>query len=459
MMLGLGLGGLGLRRGAEMAAAPPPEPEPVTVAFPSAQVARGFYGPLDTVTNAARLYIAAGTSVWFGRIRGSTATLNCLNPLTSTTLAPFSVSVDGAAYGDVHSVSGVATLFTGLTDDWHLVSIRPGAAFGTSIYLPQTGTLMTVTGLAPDIDVMANKVQTGGPGVLSGGPTGTAVAHVNFAPRVLGVGSDTSVGQGVNALAVRTAATRLHIVTESTYVAVSIDGAAPTYYTKLLNQGVIVPCDGGSHDYYIWCNGVSGGSSNYDAFGIGADATISSIGTKRLHHFGHSIVHGIAATSTAHTDMARTAARKGYLFGNMGVSGNTIQTLLARMTATLARLTVTTADVAILDIGRNDGQAGFDAADDTDFPVLLSALVAKGYGKILVLGQMTEPGNFLSEGAGRLNEDMAAAVAATGNPAILYLSRASYTGIAKTDGVHPSDAGYVTMDGLNMALIDPVLAP
>lgn len=454
MMFGLGLCGLGLRAGGEVA----PPPEPVTTAFPYAQAVQGFYGPLDTVTNAARLYIVGASTVWFGRIKGSAATLSCLNPLDKPTgLAPFTISVDGGAYVEGRPVAGVTTLFTGLSDDWHTVSIRADLGFGATIYLPQTGTLMTVTGVSPALDVLANKVHTGAAGVLSGGPTGAAVANVNFTPRILGVGSDPTVGQGVNALAVRTAATKLHIVTESTYVAVSIDGAAPTYYNKPLNQGVIVPCDGVQHDYYIWCNGVSG-TTNYDAFSIGADAAMVSIGAKRLHHFGHSIVHGIAATSTAHTDMARTAARKGYLFGNLGVSGNTIQTLLARMTATLARLTVTSSDVAVLDIGRNDIAAGFDASDDTDFQALLAALVAKGYGKILVLGQMTEPvSGFAPEGAGRLNEDMAAAVAATSNSAILYLSRASYAGIDRPGGTHPSDAGYVTMDGLNVALIDLVL--
>lgn len=150
------------------------------------------------------------------------------------------------------------------------------------------------------------------------------------------------------------------------------------------------------------------------------------------------------------------AARNGYVFANLGVSGNTIQTLAARMTTTLARMTVSASDLAILDIGRNDNHTGFDAADETDFAAILTALVGKGYGKVLVLGQITQA-NFTPEGAGRQSEDMAAAVVAFGNPNVTFVSRASYTGIAYADGVHPTDAGYVTMDNLNAALLDPLI--
>lgn len=431
-------------------------PPVVTTAFAAASVLPGLYGPVDTTTNAARAYVLAGCTQWFGRIRGSAAVLTVASHANAVSPVPLTVSVDGGAYANVTTASNLAQLFTGLSDDWHTVCIRPGVSYGASLYFGASGNILSVTGTAPAIEVASAKAQTGVPGDFWGGPTAAATANVNFVPRFISPSFSSSTGPGVGSLGFRTSATRLWLVSESPWLALSVDGAAPTYYANAAGSGVIVATDGAAHDYYFWDSSISGGAQ-FTTLSVGADAAISDLASeKRLHHFGHSIVEGVSATSRAHTDMGRTAARNGYVFANAGVAGNTIQTLLARMTGTLAQLTVSAADVAILDIGRNDDHAGFDSADATDFPQILTALVGKGYGKILVLGPLTQNA-FTPEGPGRLSEDIAAAVTALGNPAVSYVSRASYTGITYADGVHPTDAGYVTMDSLNAGTIDPLI--
>lgn len=429
----------------------------VTTNFAAAAVTPAMFGPVDTATNAARIYMASSITAWMGRIKGSEARVWVASHPSYTAFGPISVSVDGGAFSDKTTSGGYAVLFSGLSDGWHTVVFRAGAVFGRSVYLATSGTLLTVIGAAPEIEVPTARVTVGVTGDFTASSLVALSSPGNFVPAFGLSEAGGSLGGANGSLAFRGSPTRIYIASKSAYLAVSVDGAAPTYYANPNRAGVMVTCDGALHNYFAWCSGYNS-SNGINVFGVGPNASASDLtAEKRLHHFGHSIVYGQSATSPAHTDMARTAARKGYQFSNFGVSGNTIQTLVARLDALFATVTVASTDVAVIDIGRNDDQAGFDAADTTDFASILNKVITKGYGKILVLAGLPDSSGYNPYGSGRQAEAMQSAVTATGNANVIYISRQSYSGVTFADGVHPTDAGYVTMDTLNVTAIDPSL--
>jgi lysophospholipase L1-like esterase len=429
---------------------------PVTTNFTSAQVIAGFAGPINTTTTPARCVIRASITTWFGRIRGTEAILTVASHANTANV--ISVSVDGGAFTTKSTISNLATLFTGLSDTYHTVAFRSADAFGNNVYVSNTGSdILAVTGVSPAIDVPSSMVQAG----KSGDLTAITLA-ANTASFVPENGGSSFIGS----VAFSGSPTKLYIACKAVYVAVSVDGAAPSYYTTNSRGGVIVSCDGAAHTYYVWSGvGVSGGFTPW-MFSVGGDATLSQLGSqKRIHHFAHSIGFGVSATSMAHTDMSRTAARKGYVFNNVSVAGNTIAQLQARIDANLALLTVTSSDVAIIDIGRNEAtSAALDATQQTNLNYVIDACQAKGYGKILVLGGIIDNG--WNPYTGGQAGSMSTLVTAQADANCIYIDRSNYKTIGASgtiatldgtlaDNVHPSDAGYVTMNTLNITYLDP----
>jgi len=428
-------------------------PEPVTVNFTSAQVAAGLAGPINTTSNAARIYMRAGRTTWFGRIKGTEALLACSNDFANDTEV-IAVSVDGGAYTNLNRSAGLVTLFSGLADAWHTVAWRIGSSFGDFAFILSSGDVLTVTGVDPQIDVPTNMRQVG----LTGDFTAAELIAqaANYVPtNGLAQGSTTN-GVNTGSLGFTGSPTKLFFVTKASYVALSVDGGAPSYYAVGTDGGVIVDCDGQSHDYLCWDSG-SASLPDPNVFTVGSDAALSDLAVeKRLHHFGHSIVAGDAApTSPAHTDMGRTSSRNGYHFNNLGVSGDTIANARARIDANLALLTVSSSDVMIIDLGRNDGATALDATAQTNLNYIIDACETKGYGTILVLGGLIDAG--YNPYTGGQAGSVSSLVTAQANPNVVYVDRSAYTGISTADGVHPNDAGYVTIDGFNVTYIDPLI--
>lgn len=427
--------------------------DPVTTNFSSATIATALAGPVDTTTNTARRTLRAATTTWLGRIRGTEALLTVASHANTANV--ILVSVDGSAFTALTTASNIATLFTGLTDDWHTVAFRPGTAFGNTVYLAATGDILAVTGASPAIDVPTNMVQVGVSGDFTASGLSALSSPVNHVPASYYTDFSINTGRSLGSISGRGAPTKLWIATKATYVAVSVDGAAPSYYAGGTQGGVLVTCDGATHDYHVWDSGFASGTLG-TLLSLGSDAAWSDLSVeRRLHHFGHSIAAGQAGTSRAHTDMARTAARNGYLFNNLAWDGRTIATLESTLTTVLAPLTVTSADVAVVDIGRNDGTGALSGGNQTSLTNVINALLTKGYGTVLVLGQMVQTS--YDPDAGGLNGSISSLVSGLGNPAVIFVSRSAYTGVATSDGTHPTDAGYVTMDGFNVTSIDPLI--
>jgi hypothetical protein len=220
---------------------------------------------------------------------------------------------------------------------------------------------------------------------------------------------------------------------------------------------VIIPCDGLSHNYYVMDSGCSLTSSPH-TFSVGAVEALSDLASeKRLHYFGHSIVAAGAANGVS--DIVLTAFRKGYFPGNFGVSGDTLALVEGRIATLLALLTVTSSDVAVLDIGRNNGDTALTVGEQTSLTNILNALVGKGYGKVLVLGQLQLTGIAWTPDTNGLNGSISSLVSARADICV-FVNRSTYDAGISTSGndkTHPDVAGYAVMDANNVTYIDPLI--
>lgn len=422
-------------------------------AFSATQIASGFSGSYDTTTNANRIYWAApssatltGGTVWSGWINGTGATIKLPNGLNAGAIL---VSVDGAAYTTCANAVDVYTLFTGLSDTPHFVSVRIGAAYGTgNVYADKSGgNILNITGASPYVDlpsVFAISANTNS--IYSANGSGVANT-ANFYPP-LSKYNAAGAASNAGSLILRGNFQRLIVSCVGTIgsggtmrVYVSVDGAAPTTYTSTASMGlahsIVIPATAGTHTYYIW-NSEMG--IVFSAAGDGTAIAVTSVPS--IHQFGDSITFGI--TDRGNVDTFRIGAALGYSALTLGISGITTATLDANISAWLANTPVTTNDVAVLAIGRND-VALFDSAVTTAYTSILNKLIAKGYGKILVRsilpsgdrGSLWETQNTAIQGC----------ISGVGNPKLIYVDTSTCPVYASESGdnTHPNTAGYVTI--------------
>lgn len=431
---------------------PPPPGPPITSTFTSIQVAPGFSGPISLTKVAGRLHGVAVSTIWAGTITGTDADIQIM-PGDGADYENINVSVDGGAFVLVVRGSGVCVLFAGLSDAPHFVVWRYGPAWSADPFVASIGNILNVTGVSPALEVSSDWMQAGDDFAAAALTTTDA----NYIPlkgvRVTG----PTHGASTAGLGFRGEFAYLTLISAGTHVMVSVDGAAPSIVAIPANQshcGIKWTCPSGTHDYYVWSAGSSMVFPYQLTFAVGTvEAKSALVSQKRLHHFGHSIVEGPSATSTAHTDMGRTAARNGYVFGQFGRSSNNINDLFLRIPTLLADLVVGVLDVAILDIGRNDGTDTMTAGQRSDYEAIIQACLTKGYSLVLCLGVMSDAGYTPVD----LNASIQDMVSDLTDPAVVFVDRSMYTGIDKPDGTHPSDAGYVTIDEFNQTHLDPLL--
>lgn len=421
-----------------------PLPAPTTVQYTAAQVAAGMLGAIDTARNAARIYGSGGNTGWVGIITGTEAKLTATSEWgNSATL--IEVSVDGGAFAIAPNTGSVWTLFTGLPHGPHLVVWRFGLGFSDKPYIASSGNVLQVTGRPPSIYAAVDAVKHGiatSVAVLDAelsAPTGTYISSTVYG---------TSSNSNVASARVRGAIDKLYIGGNFDYVYVSKDGAAPSRYSVAAEANtpfrgrVLTGLGGGLATYNVWakCN-FSGGRMH-----VGADVPFVDIGSKRrLDQFGDSITFGAGCTSPGEVETMRVAAALGFTGSTCGISGYTIAQLDTLLTTVLPRRTITSNDVAVIAIGRNNVGGAFDAAETSGYQSIISKLLAAGYGTVLCRGILPAGDHGVTWPAE--NGSIQSIVAGLANPNVKFVDTSSYPTYttASNDNTHPDDAGYTTL--------------
>lgn len=446
---------------------------PTTVAFNWAQFAAGLTGSVDAARTAGRFYgQAGGLTMWVGFIRGTDASVRATS---DNGLAPglVTVSIDGAASTVCPLENGRYTLFSGLIQAERLVCIAFGAAFYNIPYFTAAlDPVLLVTGQSPSVDTPTAWVQPGDGSALTawssfltGMPNNTAGYVPHDTPGSVYMVS----GSNVASVRLRTQARKMLVSTIDQYVYVSVDGATPTRYYAPLGTGqlrpVVIPLDGALHTYNVWPDRARGQNCT---FAVGVDAPLVDIGSKRrLDQYGDSITDGAGSTSSGDVETMGVAATLGMVGSAYGISGETITQLLTRLPTLLAGKTVSSDDVAIIAEGRNNTGGAFSAQVIADYTSIITALLAKGYGKVLCRGVLGSVVNGVSVYWPAENASIQAIVAAFNDPRVVFVDISSWqvtfsgnnggVGIPMLDGTHPPDAGYAVMAPLAVAAYAPLI--
>jgi lysophospholipase L1-like esterase len=224
---------------------------------------------------------------------------------------------------------------------------------------------------------------------------------------------------------------------------VSVDGAAPTKYNAIASVGnanaISITATAGTHTYYVWSTW-SGA-----VFSAAGDSTATAMtGLPQLHQFGDSITSGIT-NDRGNIDTFRIGASIGYPALTLGVSGYTIEQLDTALSGWLTATPVTSSDVAVLAIGRNNVGGSFSAPVTTAYNSILNKLIAEGYGKILVRGIL--PTGNLSSTFPLENASIQSCIATVNNPKLIFVDTSTCPAYATESGdnTHPTSAGYVTI--------------
>lgn len=408
---------------------------------------------------AGKLYLQATAGNNFSAftflVKGSDASLTMQNDAAYYDGAVV-VSVDGGAYSVATNAGAVYTLFAGLADAWHKVSIKTGGIWGANnLHLVPAAAVLSVTGvgagwLAPtswlhpgDVNALIHTT-----GALTDNVTEYIPAKVMAQPypAVSNVGS----------IRFRSSATKLFLFAQSdfplAYIFYSRNGGAPVRVAVPGNGTVVEGFDGTAATYTVWSN-----SGRY--LSVGSDATIVDVGTKkRIDQFGDSITAGDSGSGTGAQTNTRgdvetlgVAANLGFAGATYGISGLTIEGLNTAISTILAALpAASSTDMAVLAIGRNDVGIGFDALRQTYFNAIVAALLAKGYGRVICRAVLPDASSWDA-----FNTVMQALVTARADPKVVFVPTSTWTGVTTSDGVHPDQDGYLTLRGYAITAYTP----
>lgn len=394
---------------------------------------------------AGKLYLKAtsgseNVSAFTFMVKGSDATLTLQNDASYYDGAVL-VSVDGGAHTTAANVGATYTLFSGLTDAWHKISIKTGGIWGANnLHLVPSAAVLSVTGvgagwLAPtewlhpgDVNPLIHTT-----GALINNLTDYVPAKLMEAP----VASVSNVGT----IRFKAAATKIFIFASAPFVFYSRNGGAPVRVSVPGNGTVIEGFDGTEAIYNVWS------SSGY-YLSAGTDAPVVDVGLKKsMAQFGNSITAGDSLVGSADqnrgdVDTLGVAAALGFAGETYGLSGQTIATLATNIGIILAALPPAgPLDVAVLSIGRNDLAGGMDSTEQADYNSIVDDLVAHGYGRVLCRGVLPEGATVYTA----FNSTIESLVTSRADPKVVYINTNTWAGIATGDGVHPTIAGYATI--------------
>ena len=207
----------------------------------------------------------------------------------------------------------------------------------------------------------------------------------------------------------------------------------------------------GLKEYSIWTQGRANQViAPYDAEFF----TLGTVG--RLDEYGDSICEfssGNAALDRGYAACFQTAVALGRIGGNFGVSGNTIANLRTRIDLLLANKEITSFDVALLTIGRNNIGGAYDATEIADYQYIVSALLTAGYGRIICRGLLPEGANLWPAESGSISS----IVTGFADPKIVFCDASTYTGLGTHDGTHLNVAGANALTAYQVAALPALI--
>lgn len=438
-MIGIGIRGVGVGRAAGVVV------PPSTINLTSAEVQQGLVGIRSFTRNAARVYgYSGGASVFDFIVNGTSATIQANSDFGAGD-GLISVSVDGGAFANASHVGSTYTLFTGLSNTAHRVVIVYGGAFGNAPFILASGNVMAVTGAPPQVStasVWLSPLNSEGYNVIT---AGYGIANqANYVPTPV-------AGRGPGSMQTRptyrflSSSGYLELIHGGKYAFVSIDGGAPTRYdlggtVNTFGIRQLRIATSGTHTYNVWFDTTYLPATQQCAAFVGLDAAPAAITSGRMEQWGDSITAGQSASNTGEIDIYGAAAACGYAGEAYGASGQTIGALATAISAQLAaKLSTPADDVCVIATGRNN--SSWNATAITDYTNIINACLPY-FKKILCRGVLPEGSPNVA-----VNPGISALVTALANPKVVYINPDAWTGIATSDGVHPTDAGYATIRG------------
>lgn len=382
--------------------------------------------------------------------KGSSAKLNLRNDVSSFPNA-VRVSVDGGPLNIAPNVGSIYTLFSGLSDTWHRVTIQTGTAWGVdNLHLLPTGSALSVTGVDAAWVAPSYWLHPGDAGSLFHTTGALGANATDYLPASVLVPAVTNTSN-VGTVRFRSAATKLFMYSNTNCLFYSRNGGAPVRVPVVANTGTVIEgLDGTEATYSVWSNGGRFVS-------VGTDAPLVDVGVKkRMDQFGDSItaadsIAGTADQNRGDSDVLGVAAALGFAGASYGISGQTIAQLKTNIVTQLAALPAAgPLDVAVLAIGRNDLTGDMDATEQSDYAAIIDLLVAKGYGRVLCRGVLPD-----SQVWTAFNNGISSVVTAKADPKVVYVNTNSWSGIATGDGTHPTIAGYATVRGYAIPAYTP----
>jgi lysophospholipase L1-like esterase len=424
-----------------------------TTQYTYEQVRNGFHGLIDYLQNPLRVYGAARSGFWSGKITGTEAKM-----LGRDYTQLFEVSVDGGAYVDSSNASGVHTLFTGLADVEHDVSVRIGPPFGytNGYWVIDQSYLLEVTGVTPSVSVLDYSWSAHSADLISSGVTEPIIPST-YTPelqRELNVYDESATSK----VMFSTNATELLITLgveagSSSSLYYNIDGATPIIIPPSAGNVFKITGLSGTHTYNIRAGSNTGSSADRsDIWSIMADAPLVKTGA-RLDQFGDSITHGVGAAANPIIDIHNAAAHFGMLGQTYATSGWTVNDLLVNLDSFNLTNLVEVGDIALMAIGRNSLTIDTDPTIQADYESTITGLLAAGYSRVLCRGILAESGDTFAA----QNAAIEAVVTSYADARVEFIDVSSWIGIATQDGVHPSVAGYGQMVEYAKVTYEPFL--
>jgi lysophospholipase L1-like esterase len=402
--------------------------------------------------------------VWAGIITGTEASF----AIGAGGDYPLSVIVDGSFSATPIISSGRITLFTGLSDTAHLVSLHVQRAY-SSLYnwMDKTDSAqLRVDGASPAYTAVPVNFPTNpGANLLNSQPTSAFTGDDSGVISTWnGVGTDGYAKGSTKAkgqIIFRAQCSDIYIYASSEDFFYSVDRGPPisvslTDFNTI--QGRLLPFatgldDTAVHEYRIWPDLPSGSTAylhGVAVFDSGVPISLSAIAAKPfIAQVGDSITDCAGATTGA-GDCWLYGNENDYLIAQCGVTGDTSLDAAGRLPNYLAELP--TPDYILLATGRND-TLGVQATFEADYEDLCDAVVAAGHIAIC-RGQI--PGTVTTTAV--TNVDAWIANVLTLFPTFLQLLTAAYSTVATADGIHPTAAGYITLNSDEAPALAALLA-
>lgn len=427
---------------------------PSTITFTSAQFATGFSGSISTTKNVARIYGRGHRTLWCGFITGTASVFTSYADFGGND-SSVEASIDGGTWFKPARTGDQFTLFTGLPHQSRFVQIRYGIEYSDSNYILAAGNTLSVTGQPPSMQTVSGWIQAGANSTLGFHSAATVDNVATFSPKMQAVKGATN-GSNIGSVVIRGAFTEIVAAVNGNprRVGVSKNGGPPSFYAVADEAApkaaaIRIPCDGGLATYNVWDSGV--GKSPSGHFAVSGNAAYQALpAVKRMDQYGDSITYGSGpGASQADTETMSVAAALGFAGSTIGVSGHTIAQCKTLLDTTLPLKTVTSADVAILAIGRNNVSPNnadiIDSAEQEDYLLCINKLLAKGYGKVLCRAILPSPnGNELWT---TQNAALESVVTTLANPNVIWIPTVTWLGYSTQDNLHPTAAGYLTLAG------------